>query len=259
MRAALFSSSFPDIKPLEQLTFELKAKQMISDEVEEEDLDELDPKEFKSEDSDEDEGDVYEVADRLGILGNVNEDKKQAELCETPKPLKKANKDDKINEHETVDEKLQLGSLYITLQQMRRAAKLNLSAIDRILKLVKENPSIAFLKKIIKPMCEQVPEDPLNSVINMIHIPTNAVPGTTKYSVAEVEAKKVIPIKILQNGKFVHKCPMCDKVMVSWDGINSHIRLDHFNQVYSCPYCSKQCKSLDGMRRHITICKTDIS
>ena len=62
MRAALFSSSFPDIKPPEQLTFELKAKQMISDEVEE-DLDELDPKEFKSEDSDEDEGDVYEVAD----------------------------------------------------------------------------------------------------------------------------------------------------------------------------------------------------
>ena len=63
MRAAWFSSSFPDIKPLEQLTFELKAKQMISDEVEEEDLDELDPKEFKSEHSDEDEGDVYEVAD----------------------------------------------------------------------------------------------------------------------------------------------------------------------------------------------------
>ena len=232
---------------------------MISDEVEEEDLDDLDPKDIKSKDSDEDEDDVYEVADRLGILGNVNEDKKQAELCETPKPSKKANKDDKINEHETVDEKLQLGSLYIALQQMRRAAKLNLSAINRILKLVKENPSIAFLKKIIKPMCEQVPEDPLNSVVNMIHIPMNAVPGTTKYSVVEVEAKKVIPIKILQNGKFVHKCPMCDKVMVSWGGINSHIRLDHFNQVYSCPYCSKQCKSLDGMRRHITTCKTEIS
>ena len=63
MRAALFSSSFPDIKPPEQLTFELKAKQMISDEVEEEDLDELDPKEFKSEDSDKDEGDVFEVTD----------------------------------------------------------------------------------------------------------------------------------------------------------------------------------------------------
>ena len=62
-RAALFSSSFPDIKPLEQLTFEVKAKHMISEELEEEDLDELDPKEFKSEDSNEDEGDVYEVAD----------------------------------------------------------------------------------------------------------------------------------------------------------------------------------------------------
>ena len=51
------------------------AKHMISDEYEEEDLDELDPKEFKSDDSNEDEGDVYKVADQLGILGNVQEDK----------------------------------------------------------------------------------------------------------------------------------------------------------------------------------------
>ena len=46
---------------------------MISDEYEE-DLDGLDLKEFKSADSDEDEGDVYEVADQFGILGNVQED-----------------------------------------------------------------------------------------------------------------------------------------------------------------------------------------
>ena len=46
---------------------------MISDEYEE-DLDDLDWKEFKSADSDEDQGEVYEVADQLGILGNVQED-----------------------------------------------------------------------------------------------------------------------------------------------------------------------------------------
>ena len=63
-RADLFSSAFPDIMPPEQLTFELKAKHMISDKYKEEDLDDLDPKEFKSEDSNEDEGDVYEVADQ---------------------------------------------------------------------------------------------------------------------------------------------------------------------------------------------------
>ena len=60
------------------------------------------------------------------------------------------------HEHETAEKKLQLGSLYIALQQMRRAAKLNLSAIDRILNIMKDNPSMAFLKKIIKPMCEMV-------------------------------------------------------------------------------------------------------
>ena len=82
MRAALFSSLFPDIKPPEQLTFEVMAKNLISEQVEE-DLDELDPKEFKSE------GDVYEVADKLGILGNVQEDKMQAQLGETALPQKK--------------------------------------------------------------------------------------------------------------------------------------------------------------------------
>ena len=52
---------------------------------------------------------------------------------------------------------------------------------------MKDNPSMAFLKKIIKPMCEMVPEDPLNAVVNMIHVPKNAVPGTMKYNVAEVQ------------------------------------------------------------------------
>ena len=73
---------------------------------------------------------------------------------------------------------------------MRRSAKLNLSAIERIQNIVKENPSMAFLKKIIKPMCEMVPEDPLNAVVNMIHVRNNAVPSTTKYNVAEVQVKK---------------------------------------------------------------------
>ena len=225
-------------------------------------MDELDLKEFKSDDSNEDEGDVYEVADQLGILGNVQEDKMQAKLGETAEPKKNNNEHEKSNfknEHEAAEEKLQLGSLYIALQQMRRAAKLNLSAIDRILNILKDNPSIAILKKIIKPMCEMVPEGPLNAIINMIHIPNNAVPGTMKYNEAEVQAKKVIPIKILENGKFKHKCPSCDKVMVYWEGIDSQIKVDHFNQVYSCPHCTKECKTLDGMHRHIRNYKTDKS
>ena len=102
--------AFPDIKPPEQLTFEVKAKHMISDEYEE-DLDDLDPKEFKSEDSNEDEGDVYEVADQLGILGNVQEDQMQAKLENTSEPKKDTNEHDKTNldnEQETAKEKLQL-------------------------------------------------------------------------------------------------------------------------------------------------------
>ena len=88
---------------------------MISDEYEED----LDLKDFKSEDSNEDEGDVYEVANQLGILGNVQEDQMQAKLENTSEPKKNTNEHDKTNldnEQETAKEKLQLGSLYIALQ-----------------------------------------------------------------------------------------------------------------------------------------------
>ena len=72
----------------------------------------------------------------------------KAKLGETAEPKKNNDEHEKSNfdnEHETAEEKLQLGSLYIALQQMRRAAKLNLSAIDRILNIMKDNLSVAFL------------------------------------------------------------------------------------------------------------------
>ena len=118
---------------------------MISDEYEEDDLDDLDPKKLKSEDSDEDEGDVYKVADQLGILGNVQEDQMQAKLENSSEPKKDTYEHDKTNldnEQKTAKKKLQLGLLYFALQQMRRAAKLNQSAIERIQNIVKENPSM---------------------------------------------------------------------------------------------------------------------
>ena len=86
-------------------------------------------------------------------------------------------------------------------------------------------------------MCEMLPED---AVVYMIQVPKNAVPSTTKYNVTEVQPKKVIPIKILQNGKFMHKCPMCEKVMVSWvGGIDTLIRIRH---ILACT--AKKCVNL---------------
>ena len=60
-------------------------------------MDDLDPKGFKSEDSNEDEGDVYEVADQLGIFGNVQEDQMQAKLENTSEPKKNTDGHDKTN------------------------------------------------------------------------------------------------------------------------------------------------------------------
>ena len=141
---------------------------------------------------------------------------------------KKNNKYNQINEVETAEEKLQLGSLYIALQQMRRAAKLNLSAMERILNIVKENPSMAFLKTIIKPMCEMVPEDPLNAVVNMIHVPKNTVPGITKYNVTEVQTKK--KLFLLKYCKMENLCTSAQCVRKSWyHGVASilTLRVEH--------------------------------
>ena len=74
----------------------------------------------------------------------------QAKLENTCEPKKHTNEHDKTNldnEQEAAKEKLQLGSLYIALQQMRRAAKLNLSAIERIQNIVKKKPFCGILEK----------------------------------------------------------------------------------------------------------------
>ena len=138
---------------------------------------------------------------------------------------------------------------------MRHAAKLNLSAIDRLQNLVRENPTMAFLQNIVKPLCEIVPQDPINALVDLIHVPKKPFPADTKYNVTDVTHEKAILIKVLQNGKFVHKCPICKLVKVSWGAINSHIKYDHFNQMYICLNCLKQCKSMDGMCRHVINCK----
>ena len=96
--------------------------------------------------------------------------------------------------------------------------------MERILNIVKENPSMAFLKKIIKPMCEMVPEDSLNAVVNMIHVPKNIVPGTTKYNVTEVQVKKLFLLKYC---KMENLCTSAQCVRKSWcHGVVSILTLE---------------------------------
>ena len=84
-------------------------------------------------------------------------------------------------------------------------------------------------------------------------------PAPPNTMLQKFQVKKMIPIKILESGKFKHKCPMYDKVMISWRAIDSQIKVVHFNEAYSCLHCRKECKSMDGMFHHIRNCKTDMS
>ena len=73
-------------------------------------------------------------------------------------------------------------------------------------------------------MCEMVPEDPLNVVINMIHVTKNTVPGITKYNVTEVQVKKLFLLKYC---KMKNLCTSAQCVRKSWyHGVASILTLE---------------------------------
>ena len=55
-------------------------------------------------------------------------------------------------------------SLYLSLKEMRKGAKLTLKSLMWIQELIEKYPSVDFLYKILKPMSEIMPQNPLNAI-----------------------------------------------------------------------------------------------
>ena len=197
IRAAMFSCSFPDVKSPEQMAFEAQMANIVNDE--EIDLDELSPAEFLMESEDEQDTDnIYNVLEDLDFLGELRDKKTKRE---NPEPETKKRKTDGQTssmetgqdqpstsgvtpETSTEDKKKKLqeelgemseqdkkaiGALYLSIKQMQKATKLNLSALTRIQSLITEYPSLHFLYKLLKPVTEIMPEEPINTLAPVMH------------------------------------------------------------------------------------------
>ena len=271
----MFPKSFPDIKPPEQMTFESEVLYAVQEE--EIDLDELSPTEFITDsESEADEGNLYQILDDMDFLGaeddkkeNASPDRKKRRMepkiqHETDKENEKDNSSpstsnvtsqrlkDVLGEMDEQDKKA-MGALFLSIKQMRKAAKLNLAALTRLQDLITKYPSMKFINKLLKPVAEIMPEEPINRIAPLLECRGVATTsGFSKYQTQERTEIKLNPKKFLQAGKVMFRCSAegCEFTKRSWGAVNTHIVSVHTNKVYICDVCGKNLTSLDGFRRH---------
>ena len=220
------------------------------------DLDDLSTNEFLTdEESDYDNDNMFAVAEELDMFGQVGKDRKRKKDEEPDEeinePTNKSMRSGTVDA-DTQEEKVALGALFKSVKDMRKAAKLNLRAMTRLGDLIEKYPNMAFLKKLLKPVAEIMPDEPINTVQNLISFSGSAyVAGPEKYPTGPV--MKVIPKKQVIHGKISHRCSAdgCDFSAASWGKVKTHINLVHLGQSYQCPVCGKVLTSLDGFRGHL--------
>ena len=278
VHAAMFSGDFPSVKSPEQLHFEQVIEEVINgDEI---DLDDLSPAEFLSSGEEEEDYDNYfQIAEDLNILGDAKKksngsDKQRVKKTSRPeqtdeigepsakkqKKMRKNEMEKETSDKEVLLEKIgdmtevdrrAIGNFYLSLKELRKGAKITLNALTRLQELVQKYPSLDFLYKVVKPITEVMPQDPVNSLPPLLMM--SAVRGSgEKYQTEKVT--KICPKRFVdENGKLSHKCgaPGCPEIAVSWGKINTHIMQKHLGQSYVCSNCRKVLSSMDGLRRHM--------
>ena len=166
--------------------------------------------------------------------------------------LKKQRLKDALGEMDENDKKA-VGALFVSIKQMRKAAKLNLAALTRLQDLITKYPSMKFVNKLLKPVAEIMPEQPINSIVQLLECRgLTTTSGGIKYKMQEPTEIKLTPKKYLQAGKVMFRCSAegCEFTKVSWGAVNTHIVTVHIKKVYVCDVCGKNLTSLDGFRRH---------
>ena len=268
VRAAMYSRSFPDVKPPEQMAFEVKVQSIVqNDEI---DLDELSPVEFLTSDEESvDNDNLIEILYEMDFLGDTENETKHTKResdegpNENPKRRKRESSKFETEENRNAELKEEINSMneverkgiaafFRSIKEMRRAAKLNLAALTRLKELITKYPSLEFLYKILKPVSEIMPDTPINTITPILEIAgLQVTSGGNKYKTESVV--KITPKQFLKGGKIYHRCSLegCTFERVSWGAVNTHIVKDHIHKSYVCEFCEKVLSSMDGLRRHI--------
>ena len=268
VRAAMYSRSFPDVKPPEQMAFEVKVQSIVqNDEI---DLDELSPVEFLTSDEESvDNDNLIEILYEMDFLGDTENETKHTKResdggpNENPKRRKRESSKFETEENRNAELKEEINSMneverkgiatfFRSIKEMRRAAKLNLAALTRLKELITKYPSLEFLYKILKPVSEIMPDTPINTITPILKIAgLEVTSGGNKYKTESVV--KITPKRFLKGGKIYHHCSLegCTFERVSWGAVNTHIVKDHIHKSYVCEFCEKVLSSMDGLRRHI--------
>ena len=192
--------------------------------------------------------------ERKGIAALLTSIKEIRRAAESSTVERKENRNAELKEEinsMNEAERKGIAAFFRSLKEMRRAAKLNLAALTRLKELTTKYPSLEFMYKILKPVSEIMPDNPINTITPILEIvgvkPTS---GGNKYNTESVV--KITPKQFLKGGKIYHRCSLagCTFERVSWGAVNTHIVKDHIHKSYVCDFCEKVLSSMDGLRRH---------
>ena len=218
MRAAMFSKSFPDVKSPEQIAFESKVEELIIGE--EIDLDNMSAADYlKSDEDEQDEETMFKILEEMDFLGSETKKRKMTESeeqnVENRKKKKTETEASEINQDEVdatkkqniskeimgmdeVDRKA-VGAFFVSLKEMRKAAKLNLHALTQLQELARKYPCLDFIYKTMKPISEIMPENPIHSIAPILQMSgVRAATGGQKYETDNVI--KIVPKRIVVDG-----------------------------------------------------------
>lgn len=216
----------PNPPPPEIAGWKEQVAKLGIDEELSEDLSDLNSEEFVTDGEDEndiDDPDFYTLLDDNGDISG----QPSANSC--------SNDEDKDNRD--------LRVLSKALNQLHRAAKLQVNGLARIQAVVKRSPNLSTLAEILKPFTNvMVPETTQESIKPFIPF----VQQKSKFP--QMLGVKVHPKKMTGTSKFC--CPLCNVEEGWWAKIDAHIREFHTNQLYGPCVCGFTTYNSDSLKRH---------
>ena len=180
-------------------------------------IDELSAAEFIMDgESEEDDAEMIDVVEQLGLLEDLTEWKKSAIIRDAneKQSRKEAEKGEldiqKMKENMgqmNKEDKDAVAAIFTSVKEMRRAAQLNYKALTRVRNVMMKYLPLDFLYKVMKPIGEIMSQDQINTGIPLLMMtPVEGGKTQEKDKIKRIPKKciKCIPKKVYKNGVVFH-------------------------------------------------------